>query len=543
VTFETSGRGLSSSGGSDVRRYVRALRRHLVMIVTLTVLGVGVSYIVSATSAKRYESTADLLVTPVSGNDDTFLGIDVFRESSDQSRSVLTVAHLVNSEQVAATAKTRLHSRLSPADLLRHTDVQPVGQADIVSIKATARNSNAAAAIANAFAAAIIQERTASFQHDVVTQLARVKAYLRTVPAGSQDSNQAITLQQRIAQLVPLIGAPDPTLRLASAATPPDAAVWPRPKLAAAIALLAILLLSSALAIAIEFWNPYVRDDNEIQLDHRLPILARVPRLRRAAANRYFAGTEPLPRSSWEAYRRLRASLDKPNASTPTDVPLSILITSPSPGEGKTMTSLNLALSFATAGKRVVLVDGDLRHPMIASIFRIAPPLLGIEAAFESKQIETLLSPAPDHPNLKLLLTRPENALIIDAVTADRVKSLIRLLAPHADVVIFDTAPVGEAAETLAFAAAADSTLLSIRLGSTRQDRLTDTLRLFAHHAVPLAGVVVTTDRGAEVSPAYYAYAGPEQPKLGSAFQAPVSVLSPAKRVDRRASPTTRRRA
>jgi Mrp family chromosome partitioning ATPase/capsular polysaccharide biosynthesis protein len=514
-----------STDGSDLRKYLQAIRRHVILIVTLAVLAVGAALIVSETSTKRYDATADLLVSPVASNDETFLGINVFRDSTDQSRSVLTLSRLLASEQIGQRVKVLLHSPLSARALLSRVTIQPVGQASIVSITASSPDPRAAAAIANAFATAIIQQRSADFQHDVTTQVDRVKAYLKTVPAATQNSNQAITLQQRLAQLVPLLGAPDPTLRLANPASAPTSPVWPRPTLAAAIALLAALLIGSALAIAIEFWNPNVRDENEILLSHRLPILARVPRLKGSVANAYLAGKEPLPPSSWEAYRRLRAALDQP-AEGVARGPLSVVVTSAAPGEGKTMTSLSLALSFATAGKRVVLVDADLRRPMLASIFRVPPASRGIETALAGGKLAPLLVQPPEHPNLSLLLTRPENAAIIDSITPERVASLIEALSRHAEVIIFDTAPVGEAAETLAFAETASAVLLAIRLGSTRRDRLADTLRLFAQQRVRLAGVVVTTDRAAQRSSYYYAYSGPAQPKISSSPQSRLSVAS-----------------
>ncbi len=539
TTFDD--RGLSRSS-SDLRKYLQAIRRHLFLIIVVVCLGVGVSLVVSETSAKKYSAGADVLVTPVSSSDETFLGINVFRDSTDQTRSVLTVSRLINTEQIASIAKGLLHTNISPRGLLKRISIQPVGQADIVSVTATAPTAKAAAGIANAFTAAIIKQRSASFQHDIALQVARIKTYLETVPAAAQNSNQAISLQQRLAQLVPLVGAPDPTLRIANPASPPSSPIWPRPKLAAVISFFATLLLASALAIAAEFWNPNLRDEAEILFEHRLPVLARVPRLKASLANAYLAGREPLPPASREAYRRLRATLDQAPDGSPRQGTLSIVVTSASPGEGKTMTSLNLALAFATAGKRVTLVDGDLRHPMIASVFGVAPPSSGIATAFESTRLDALLARPIEHPNLSLLLTRPENASIIDAITPDRVKALIKALANDADVVVFDTAPVGEAAETLAFAEAADAVLLAIRLGSTRRERLADTVRLFAQQRVPLAGVVVTTDRAAQGSPYDYAYAGPAQPKLRSTSEGRLSVAA-ARRAEQRKAPFSRRGA
>jgi Mrp family chromosome partitioning ATPase len=192
------------------------------------------------------------------------------------------------------------------------------------------------------------------------------------------------------------------------------------------------------------------------------------------------------------------------------------------------MTSLSLAMSFASAGRKVVLVDADLRHPMIASTFGIAPPRGGIETALDGGTGEQYLVRPGGHPLLSLLLTRPENATIIDTITPERVRELIERLSVDADIIVFDTAPVGEAAETLAFAEAADAVVVAVRLGATRRDRLAETLRVFARQRVPLAGVVLTTDRAADASPYDYGYAGPAQPKLrGSHLETLIAAAGP----------------
>jgi Mrp family chromosome partitioning ATPase/capsular polysaccharide biosynthesis protein len=517
----------SSTEGSDVRRYLGALRQHAFLIIFLVVLGVGASFLVSETSAKRYKASADVVVTPVSSSDSTFVGINVFRDSSDQSRAVLTLARFLSSRGTALLAKQVLHSPLSASSLLSRISVQPIGQADIVSITATAPTPTAASAIANGFAQAMIRQRNAAFQAAVATQITRIRQYLKTLPSAVQNSTQAVTLQQRIAQLVPLRNGPDPSLSIGNPATPPTSPSWPRPKLAAAIAFLAALLLASALAIGLESWNPHVRDEEEILFQYRLPILSRVPRLKRTAAASYLAGHEPLPPASWEAYRRLRVSLDQAVDANPGRT-TSIVVTSSQPGEAKTMTSLSLAMSFASAGRKVVLVDADLRHPMIASTFGIAPPRGGIEAALDSRTGEQYLVRPGGHPYLSLLLTRPENATIIDTITPERVRELIERLSVDADIIVFDTAPVGEAAETLAFAEAADAVVVAVRLGATRRDRLADTLRVFARQRVALAGVVLTTDRAADASPYDYGYAGPAQPKLrGSHLETLIAAAGP----------------
>lgn len=495
---------LSDRSESELVRFLRAIRDHWLMITIIVVAAVAASTAYAETSPKRYEATADLLVSPVSPSDPTFVGIDVLRESSDQSRAVLTVARLVTSPQLAVAARRRLGVRTSPETLLRKISVSPLGQSQIVTITATASNPRSAAAIANAFANALVTTRTAAFQADVRTQIKRLRTNLSTIPADQRNAPEAIAIQQRLGNVAALVGAPDPSVQLVNAAVSPQNPSWPRPKLTMAVAFVAALLFGSAVALALDFFNPRLRREEELLFEHRLPILTRVPRMSSRVVHGYLGGREPLPASAWEAYRRLRASLT--GVGPDGGFPKSILITSAAPGEGKTMTSVNLALTLVSSEMRVVLVDGDLRHPMIASIFGVAPRRHSLgNALLDTVSSDDVLITAPEHPNLRLLLARPESAEFVDLLNPRRVASLLEKLQTRADVVIIDSPPIGEAADALAFASAVDAVLVAVRLGATQRTRLADLRRIFAQRGITATGVVLTTDRKQPTSHYYYA--------------------------------------
>jgi capsular exopolysaccharide synthesis family protein len=498
---------------SELVRFLRAIRDHWVMIAVIVVAAVAAAAAYAETTAKRYKATADILVTPVSPSDTTFVGIDVLRESSDQSRAVLTVARLVESPQNAAVARRRLRVKTSPDALLQKISVNPLGQSQIVTVTATDSKPRAAAALANAFANGLVTTRTATFQADVRTQIKRLRTSLNAIPVSLRNSAEAVAIQQRLGDVSSLLGAPDPSIQLAVAAVSPQSPSWPRPKLTMAVAFVAALLFGSALALALDFFNPRLRREEELLFEHRLPILTRVPRMNSRVVHGYLGGKEPLPPSAWEAYRRLRASLTEvgPDGT----FPKTILITSAAPGEGKTMTSVNLALTLVSAEMRVVLVDGDLRHPMVASIFGVAPRRHSLGSALlDTVSPDDVLISAPEHPSLRLLLARPESAEFVDLLTPRRVSALLEKLHRKADVVIIDSPPVGEAADALAFAAAADAVLVAVRLGATQRTRLADLRRIFAQRGITATGVVLTTDRRQPLSHYYYGTEHDIRPRL-----------------------------
>ena len=357
----------SSSATTDGRgsvRYVQALLAHRRLIITLVVVAVASALIFTSLQTKRYQATADILVTPVTATDTVYQGFSVFRQSLDGSSSVVTAARSMQTPELRKRAFAKLSERGSGVSI----DIVPLSQADIVAVQATAPSASEAAAAANGYAEAIVAERTAVFQSELQHRIAQLARQVAAFPAATRQNNFTyIGLQQQISQLRGALGLPDPTLRVLDRAQPPDAASWPRPRLTLAITTLVALLLGSGAAIFLETTNPRLTRESELTLDHRLPILTRVPRLPRRTVEGYMMRTAPLPAEVWKSYQTLRAVLA--TAGDSGAYPRSILITSASASDGKTMTALNLAITLSNAGLRVVLIDADFHRPMLGTIF------------------------------------------------------------------------------------------------------------------------------------------------------------------------------
>jgi len=488
--------GFDDDGRQGSARYLRALREHWLLIAALVVLSVSAAIAYSVTADRRYEAGADILVTPVQSGDETFIGIAVLREAGVQARSVLTAARLLQTPQIAADVAERIGSDLTPTELLKKIQVTPLEQSGLLSVVGEAETAQGAADLANAFAEELVEQRTERFQTDLNAVVGRLTALLDAVPPEQQDSGEAVAIQQRLAALRPLVGADDPTLEITSAAVPPERAVWPRPLLSVVVALLAALLLGLGVALALELLNPRVNDEDELLLEQRLPILARVPRMPKRVVQGYLTGKEPLPGDVREAYRTLRTSLA--TAGRNGQFPATVLVTSAIPGEGKTMTSVNLAITLALADQRVILVDGDLRRPMVATVFGAAGRHEGFASLLSrDARPEDVLVPAPGHGDdgLRLILASPEHAHLIDLLEPRRVEDALEELRLHADVIVIDSPPLTEVADALTLADAVDAVVVAVRLGRTRRDRLNELRRMLARRSVSPAGFVVTTRR------------------------------------------------
>ena len=495
-----------SFGGerSGVAGYVQALREHWLFVAVLVVLAVGTAAAYSYTASKRYEAESSLIVTPLSASDSVFLGTSALREGGVQSNGVLTAARLIQTPEIAQEAAERLGDGTTPSALLDSIEVSPISQSSLVTIKGKGDTPERAAEISNAFADAIVAKRTELLQSDISASIDRLEDRLDEIGGDASSVAEASAIQEKLSTLRPLVGAEDPTLRIASRAVEPDVAAWPRPKLSIAVALLAALLLGAGAALAAELISPRVNRAEELLLEQRLPILARIPRLSRRTLSRYLSGREQLPPPAWEAYRTLRASLA--NAGADGGFPRTVLVSSSIPGEGKTLTSINLAITMALSGVKVVLVDADLRRPMIATAFGIPARARGFATflAGDADPQRALVSPPHQPRELKLLLASPQQAWMVDLLQRDRIERVLDRLKQIADVVIIDSPPVGEVADALALADVVETVIIAVRLGHSRRDKLNELRRMLAQRGISPAGFVVTNRRRSRAR-GYYA--------------------------------------
>jgi capsular exopolysaccharide synthesis family protein len=182
--------------------------------------------------------------------------------------------------------------------------------------------------------------------------------------------------------------------------------------------------------------------------------------------------------------------------------PRVIVITSAVMQEGKTSMSINLAIARARQGKRVLLVDGDLRKPTISRILGL-PDTVGLSTVLATGRngagprsalgasAEVAIVPVPGVPNLFALpagVTNPEKPEI---VTAEAMRALITRWREHFDLIVVDTPPVLLVADAVQLAIEADAVLLVVRSGYTTQDAFGRAQQLLYQVNAPLRGVLL----------------------------------------------------
>lgn len=230
-------------------------RRGLRYAVAAAVFVAAVTGAVAAwvlTAPTHYVARAQVLLTPVAAGDHTFDGFSVLRESADPGRAARTAALLFATPQVADGVRVQLGLDQSAASLLRSVKVTATPGRNLVTVAASAAGPQRAADLANAFTTQAIAARTAHFQSELQTAIARTRSRLAAIPPVQRVLPSSRALQARLATLNGLVGTSDPTLEVGSAATPPGAPERSRslywiPVAFGAAMLLALLVLAVAL--------------------------------------------------------------------------------------------------------------------------------------------------------------------------------------------------------------------------------------------------------------------------------------------------------
>ena len=432
-----------------------------------------------------------MLVSPVPS--DAFPGLPLLRESSDPTRDVTTASQFVTNTDVAQRVKDRLSLEDSPETLLEKVSAEPVAQSNIVAITAEEGSPTEARDIANAFAEESVADKTTSLNAAIDAQLEGLRA---------QAQNPEVAAQ--IAQLESLKASGDPTFSIETPATAPEDQASPRPALSVAIGIVAGLVLGIAGAFASQILDPRLRREEQLRRRYNLPILARVPRETGWRKNEPL-GPRRVSAATAEAYRTLRGTLEaQPPSQEGARV---ILVTGAAPSEGKTTTALNLASSLALAGRRVILIEADLRRPSLAQALNVQDPHYGVVSVLiENVQLQDALLSTPTYgQNLQILLADYSGGWIAELFSIPAAQQLVDDARRYAEYVVIDSPPLTEVVDALPLARKADDVLIVTKLGKTRIDKIQQLAELLAENGITPAGfAVVGTPRPSKGEYSYY---------------------------------------
>jgi non-specific protein-tyrosine kinase len=227
-------------------------------------------------------------------------------------------------------------------------------------------------------------------------------------------------------------------------------------------------VLAAGAAYVIEYLDNTVKSSEQIKRDLALNTLGAIPNIpfKSEAENRLVMLNSQSSAAS-EAFRILRTNLQFSSIDRPLH---KVLITSPSPSEGKSFTSANLSVALARTGKRVILVDTDLHRPSQHRLFHqinhsgLTNALLG-----DHGSLDALLRPTPVE-GLRLLTTGPLPPNPSELLSTQRMRDILAELSEMADIVLLDSPPVTVVADTASLSTDVDGVIMVLNVRSTTRD-------------------------------------------------------------------------
>jgi len=313
---------------------------------------------------------------------------------------------------------------------------------------------------------------------------------------------------------VVLAGKPN-NISIVDYALTPDTPVGPNRTRTVIAAFFLSIGLGLGLALFFEYLDDTVHSTEEVERVLHLPALAVIPSVGSAARRRVLSGkskTTALQRGSngngngngnsellmnvdsrsplAEAYRHLRTSV---LLSTAGRAPKSLLVTSSLPGEGKTTTAVNTAISLAQTGASVVIIDADMRRPRLQSIFDMHGQL-GLSSILSSDANEgDMLSMVREDPEsgLSVLTSGPIPPNPAELLGSDQMRRLITTLQANYTHVVVDSPPVSSFTDGVLISTMVDGVLLVVHGGKSSRHIVRRSKQLLNDVGAKIFGVVL----------------------------------------------------
>lgn len=260
------------------------------------------------------------------------------------------------------------------------------------------------------------------------------------------------------------------------------------------------LFVGLGLGILLEALDDTIYSVDDLRRATETPFLGVIPLRTDEAADLVTVAAPKSPPA--EAYRTLRTNIRFTLFDTPART---YMLSSAGTGEGKSLTAANLAVAYAQSGDSVILVDTDLRRPVLHRLFNLesSPGLTNVIVG-EASLAETLRN--TEVPGLKLLPSGPLPPNPAELLDSPRMTELLQELAQAADIVIMDSPPALMLADAGILASKADCTILVAESGQITQRALREMLRVFEIARARVVGIILNKLRVTGGDYYYYYY-------------------------------------
>ncbi len=515
----------------ELRQYWSIVWKWLWLIVLSTGIAAVSSYLATARSPRIYQASTLLLI----GQSIQNLNPNA-QDIYTSQQLALTYVQIVKTEAVLQGAVDALGLKMSPDQLRGSVNASIVQGTQLIDLRVVDTNPARAQAVANEIARQLILQGPASdkdeagrrefvqkqvddlqskiqdAQKQIADQLSsiHVTASAREI-ADKQNQITALQVQMNqwqitYASLLNFLAPTSPNyISIVEPARLPTFPIAPNVMMSVLVAAAIGLTLAVGGAFLIEYIDDTLKSPDDVEQSLKLSSLGLIARIAGASPEEKVV-TARHPRASHsEAYRVLRTNIQVANVDQPVKT---LLVTSPNPVEGKSLTAANLAVVMAQAGLRTVLIDADLRRPSQHRLFGVTNDFgltngllqqdLAADGYIHSTEVE----------NLRLVTSGQIPPNPTELLGSKRMQRLIHALRDQADMIILDSPPCLPLADAAVLARQVDGVLLVVDAGSTRRDSATRAKEALERAGGKVLGVALNrvSARGSGYYHYYYYY-------------------------------------
>lgn len=502
---------------TTLRDYLRVIREQRVLIVLIVAVFTAAAVVLALREARVYEAQATLNFNSPT-QDLSILGQASPSIQTPDQRAA-SGAESIATFHIAQLAAKKLKPPIAPGALLSDISVQAEARTNFVVVQARAGDATRAANMANAFATAAREQQTAHVRAGYASRARDLIAQTKSAPAGATTNYNRIVNASRIQNLLSLARFATP-VDIVVHARAPGSPVSPKPVRNGLLGLLAGITVALLVAFVRDGLDRRFRSSREMVDELKLPLLGHIPDDvlgLSVGAN----GRRALTDGELESFRILRTNLEflEVDHEQP-----SIVVSSAVAEEGKSTVTAALAATYAATGKRVLLVECDLRRPTLAKRLDLkASPglsdfLIGDAAPEEILQT---VSVNPGARKRKKDTEAEERVHTFACITAGsptrrpaellastRFETFLAEVEQAYDVVLIDSAPLLSIVDTLEILPHVGRIVVCLRASKTTREQARAARAALAHFPDRPTGVVVTGVRSGEDSEyGYYSYA------------------------------------
>lgn len=485
----------------DLRDYLRVFRAHWLGMVAIVLASLVLAFAWTLLQPKVYSADATAIVqTENSGNDLASASIG----NNIASQNVKTYAELGTSRAVAQRVNDQLGLNTSSEQLVRQVSITTAVDTVSLRITASASSPESARDIAEAWVRAMAEQ-------------------VNLLETGDATKQGAVFLSPVDSALLP------------------DSPSSPNTRLALAIGGLIGLVIALGYAILRYTLDRRIRAIEGVEKETGIAVVGTIPDEKSFTADDRlipFDGANSISSKNShlfaiaESMRQLRTNIQFMDVDNP---PRVMVVTSPLPGDGKSTTASNLAIALASAGEQVVLIDGDLRRPMIGAIFGLAEGAgLSDVLAGRAKVTEVVHRVGPQGKLLVIGAGKiPPNPS--EVLGSARMRELLESIAREA-IVILDAPPLIPVTDAAVVAHHADGAIIVGTVGKTTYEVLHKALANLERAGARPLGIVLNRVPRRGRGAAYYGYQYHGDYYRSSSDDEPLATSAPARRGERRSA-------